>query len=551
MQNTTEFILVLQQFFSKNIIYALAGLGGLLYIRDLSQKERRTAILAILAFSLLIFNPIVFECIVLKFNFTAEYYRFFWIMPYHIAIAYLIWSAIQQVKNANIRFIYVCVTVMGIVLLNVQTNDLKLPDNSYQIPDETLEVAETLKQLASEENEVITVLADNTINNTIRQYDSHIRLPFNKYTFGGVTPETNTETIEGFTSMLMYNQDNLSANSIRKIIDERHIDYLVISINNGISLSYMEHLHWQIVATTSAYHILQYQEPVFCAEPLTAAGLETEEVEVVIPGLTEEYHFLFLADLHIITENDEISPSELENIQSRLLWSSVSDGATAAEYWGMLPDILDSCSADAVLFGGDMIDFCSSSNVACLKQGLDRIITPYLYVRADHDLKPYWCQGITEEQCQSLHSDIGETDNNPEVWCMELPELCVAGINNSTEQISENALQQMKEIFSKGKPVILLTHVPFQSLIDDSLQEASKEVWQDRALVWGEDCNYRPDENTKKIMDMIYAKDSPVKEIVCGHLHFSWDGYITENTHEHVFSPAFSKKVGVITVRGE
>lgn len=548
MQNTNEFILVLQQFFSQNIVYALAGLGGLLYIHYLSPKERHTTVLAVLAFVIIIFNPIVFECIVLKFNLSAEYYRFFWMMPYHMAVAYLIYTAIQKIKNANIRFIYVCITVIGIILLNVQADNLKLPDNSYQIPDETLEVAETLKQLVPKEHAEITVLADNTINNTIRQYDSHIRLPFNKYTQGGVDPETNTETIEGLASMLMYNQDNLSANSIRTIIDERRIDYLVISINNDISLSYMQRLHWQIVATTSAYHILQYQEPVFTMDPLSAAGLEVESVEVVIPGLAEEYHFLCLADLHIITESDEISSVELDNIQSRLHWSSVSSGTTAAGYWGTLPDILDSCNADGILLGGDMIDFCSASNVECLKQGLDRLATPYLYVRADHDLNPYWCEGITVEQCNLLHSDI---DGNGEVLYMELPEFCVVGLNNSTSQITESGLECMQEIFSIGKPIILLTHVPYESRTDTSLQETSKEVWQNRALVWGEDCNYRPDANTKEFMDMVYAADSPVKEILCGHLHFSWDGYITENIHEHIFSPAFTKSVGVITVKGE
>ena len=134
---------------------------------------------------------------------------------------------------------------------------------------------------------------------------------------------------------------------------------------------------------------------------------------------------------------------------------------------------------------------------------------------------------------------------------MELPELCVAGLSNSTDQITESGLQQMKEILSKGKPVILLTHVPYKSLIDDSLQKASKKVWQERALVWGEDCNYQPDQNTEELMNLIYAENSPVKEILCGHLHFSWDGYITENTHEHVFSPAFTQTVGVITVKGQ
>ncbi len=62
-------------------------------------------------------------------------------------------------------------------------------------------------------------------------------------------------------------------------------------------------------------------------------------------------------------------------------------------------------------------------------------------------------------------------------------------------------------------------------------------------------CNYNPDETTQELLDLIYAKDSPVKEIVCGHLHFSWDGSLTENTHQHV-SPAIGKTVGIITVKG-
>ncbi|MBD5542612.1 MAG: hypothetical protein HDR00_15740 [Lachnospiraceae bacterium] len=69
-------------------------------------------------------------------------------------------------------------------------------------------------------------------------------------------------------------------------------------------------------------------------------------------------------------------------------------------------------------------------------------------------------------------------------------------------------------------------------------------------MVWGEDCFYQPDADTKEFMDMVYAEDSPVKEILCGNLHFAWDGCITENTHEQAFSPAFEKKVGVVTVKG-
>ncbi len=41
-------------------------------------------------------------------------------------------------------------------------------------------------------------------------------------------------------------------------------------------------------------------------------------------------------------------------------------------------------------------------------------------------------------------------------------------------------------------------HVPLQSMVDTTLAEQSKEVWQDRALIWGEDCYYVPDVNSTK-----------------------------------------------------
>jgi len=49
-------------------------------------------------------------------------------------------------------------------------------------------------------------------------------------------------------------------------------------------------------------------------------------------------------------------------------------------------------------------------------------------------------------------------------------------------------------------------------------------------------------------LELNYAEDSPVKEVLCGHLHFEWDGNITENTHQHVFGAAFDARYGVIHV---
>ena len=103
----------------------------------------------------------------------------------------------------------------------------------------------------------------------------------------------------------------------------------------------------------------------------------------------------------------------------------------------------------------------------------------------------------------------------------------------------------------KGKPIIIVTHVPLHSEVDSTLDEISRAIWQDRNLSWGPDTSYVPNETTQKLMDLIYAEDSPVVEVLAGHLHFTWDGMITDKIHEHVFSPAFSQNIGLITIDGE
>ena len=166
---------------------------------------------------------------------------------------------------------------------------------------------------------------------------------------------------------------------------------------------------------------------------------------------------------------------------------------------------------------------------------------------ADHDFRAIW-SSMEQEAIDELYSQI---NGRQEVVFMELDELCIVGINGSTWNVSETVVEQMEDIVQIGKPIILLTHVPLQSMVDTTLSEKSKEVWQDRALIWGEDCYYVPDENTARLLDLIYAEDSLVKEVVCGHLHFSWDGYLTDTVHQHVFDDGAAGTIGLITVKGK
>ena len=278
-------------------------------------------------------------------------------------------------------------------------------------------------------------------------------------------------------------------------------------------------------------------------------GLNIEEVHIQIPGLTKTYHFLWVSDLHIVIDNEEIAEENHETVAGRQTsWAISPDGKQAGDWWvESLAETINSASPDAILFGGDMLDLCSEATITKLKEGLSKITVPYMYIRADHDSQPYWTIHDNEKAKTLQDSVCG----NDDIFILEYPEFIILGINNSTFQMSEEAVEQMKEIAAREKPIIVVSHVPYDSVVDRSLDETSRAVWQDRNLSWGKDTYYKLNDVTTQWMDLVYEEDSPVVEVLAGHLHFTWDGMMNESVHEHVFGAAFSGNIGLITVDGE
>lgn len=62
-------------------------------------------------------------------------------------------------------------------------------------------------------------------------------------------------------------------------------------------------------------------------------GISTEEISVNISGLKKEYTFLWLSDLHIITENDEIAVEDLETVVGRRESFKNTVGMYSDEFW--------------------------------------------------------------------------------------------------------------------------------------------------------------------------------------------------------------------------
>jgi hypothetical protein len=176
-----------------------------------------------------------------------------------------------------------------------------------------------------------------------------------------------------------------------------------------------------------------------------------------------------------------------------------------------------------------------------------------LYARSDHDISPWYNSdgSYTSEEARKAQESLtsgsqsGDGTNHLEqyadlmVW--DKGNYYVMAWNNSFSQLTAEGLSKAKEIFAEEKPIILVTHVPLNSTLDDSLYEASKAFDdKNRAKLWGKNCLYVPDEVTEEFIEMVTDEDSPVCVVLGAHLHFSYETMLNSHLKEYVFDPTFA-----------
>lgn len=305
----------------------------------------------------------------------------------------------------------------------------------------------------------------------------------------------------------------------------------------------------QEVVATEVPKEEEVQPPSKLDEVSEQIGLSVDNIEIDLPNVNDTYEILFVNDMHIVELDGSLPESELENIKTRqeVMFQS-STGMRSSEVWKQLCSVLDEFAADHIIFGGDIVDFTSESNLQVLQEGLSQISTPYTYLRADHDLGTWYSNGaLNEQNAIKMHAEIS---NYEDVYILEYPEVYVIGWNNSTSQLTNSALHKILSIWENGKPIVLATHVPINSIVDSSLAEASSKVDpKGRIKLWGEGCLYQPRESTSSFMGMIYDENSPVKAVFSGHLHFKHTVQLTNQITEYVLAPAFAGNIAKITIK--
>lgn len=263
----------------------------------------------------------------------------------------------------------------------------------------------------------------------------------------------------------------------------------------------------------------------FAAKKADQKGsIRVREETVTIAGLQRDYEMMLIADTHI-SLCDERDPKLLEKAKARREAFFNESGKVAERTFHNLITEAAQSGTDLTVLAGDITDSAMYASVDFVKEELERLDLPYLYVTGNHDFEygeEYFSKKAYREYFPRL---LPLTKTAEQYTVKEYDDLIVAGINDKNNQFDKKAVQALLPYVKGTKPVILVMHVPLQPQEQDSeLEQQADSVWglskagRCRVLLGETAC--KPNKTTQKFLDAVFAENSPVAAVFAGHIHF-------------------------------
>lgn len=535
---------VIHQMFWGNSLYIFIYMASCIYTLYIWKKssivQRKLIVYNFLILFGVVYNPVILwlahRYIVAD---VGALVRVYLILPIYAIMAWSMCEIVVGLKKVYKKYLVAIAFLIIIVFVGTSYIDVGMQiraDNIYKLEQESLDIA---NMILDNSNGEVNILIDtdgveiqeewakrnNNLVEGIRQYTSEIKI------------------LDSFDGNIIYNESGIGAlyeyiKQLKKS-DSPFFDYIIMKNNDKVK-KILTSYGFQDIGSTSNYTILKNFDNLQ-SDVISNVATKT----VVIDGLKETQKIVVVNDMHIICPYDGISDKNIDMLTERYNTFSIGpNGMPSSTNWNQFAEEINVYEPDLVVFAGDMIDYMSEANMECLEAGMQKIDAPILYIRADHDYGVFWSDTLTSEDAKTMQ---GHVDDNPEVWNVDMGEYLVVGIDGSTWELTDSALNSLKKIFSLDKPIILVTHVPIDSSIKSELREISIEM-RERPLVWGENDYYVPGENMSELLQMLYKDDSPVKAVIAAHLHLAYDVQLSETVEEYVFGPSFAGNIGIINV---
>ncbi len=247
------------------LLWALAAL--FLLVRG-TKAERRYFVYPALMLLLTVFNPVFPVLINHFFDINKEYYRFFWIAPVIVTVAYTaVRSVFEKTENRAGRIIL----SIGILLVLAGAGTFAYADgytvqeNTYKVPNEVIAVSKLIRE--NSEVEYPVALCDFNMQMEIRQYDASILLTADRTQYLAVinneeqddqVKEQNTH-VNRLLNVITKNVA-IPEEKFLESMQETNTEFIVLSKESPV-IDYLKGVGLTEVGTTGARVVLHYDLP--------------------------------------------------------------------------------------------------------------------------------------------------------------------------------------------------------------------------------------------------------------------------------------------------
>ena len=254
---------------------------------------------------------------------------------------------------------------------------------------------------------------------------------------------------------------------------------------------------------------------------------------IEVPGLTKEYSFLHITDMHIILIDEDFS-NEKKEVYTKRKNILFKRHDTMPE--DKLHEMIDYCVKENLMpvFSGDIFDFPSKSNFELIDKEFSRL-KDFVFVLGNHEWSYMDCyQGLcknndyrtkeTFEKYYHLFEKYSPTRNS-KYFKKDMGEFLFVCFDNCDEGYSggynKEQVKFLKECISLNKPIIIVGHVPFY-------EEDMYKPMQDFAPGYLNACAYGQklvplNGEAKEIRNLILDPKNKIIAFLAGHIHCTVD----------------------------
>jgi len=297
---------------------------------------------------------------------------------------------------------------------------------------------------------------------------------------------------------------------------------------------------------------------VYIDSPKGRVELKEAVVDITVPGLSRDYTFVHLTDVHFMCAVEDDTPEAKELAAAREWFWAIQtgvfgDGIDSKETRILPPESCElvkerilQIAPDAVLFTGDTVDYPSRSNFRRAKAYLDSLGCPCIIVPGNHDTVSEDADVGTKEAFAELMGGVKP------FFSERIGEVQIIGFDDFVENkvtISDGACDFLEEALKEEAPArFLLLHAPVFS------ESAKVKVWPMWGYNWmlGEESQPEP---CRRFRDIVTRERDRITALLAGHVHTTagdedcpcLEGEFTQ----YISAPAMGCNLRVLRLHGQ